>query len=251
MLLKFYAPENKHQHQRPPSFCQRISRFRVFTTLGFGLLLLSLAACSSGTVVQQTTPTPSQATPISTPANTVLFQSDWSKGLSAWKTTSGWKVKNGYIESDLSEKLSLTLPYQPTVANYAVEYRLQIVNVPKDGGQFQLTADKQADKDGYTADVLNLLGPGQHRFAIHPLAEVLVEPEESMENNAQILDYEPTSEWRLYRVEVQGTRVSLLVDGKPISRASTTQTKTLSNGPIHLLSSAAILRISSFRVLTI
>ncbi|HEY4383573.1 MAG TPA: family 16 glycoside hydrolase [Ktedonobacteraceae bacterium] len=254
MLFKFYTTENKHQHQHPHSFFQRISRFCVFTTLGPGLLLLSLVACSSGTA-QQAAPSPtlSQATPtqISTHANTVLFQSDWSKGPGAWKTTSGWKVKNGYIESNLSEKLSLTLPYQPTVANYAVEYRLQVVSVPKDGGQFQLTADKQADKDGYTADVLGLLGPGQHRFAIHPLAEVLVEPEESMESNAQILDYEPTSEWRLYRVEVQGTRVSLLVDGKPISRASTTRTKALSNGPIHLLSSAAILRISNFRVLTV
>ena len=252
MRFKFFAIHNRHPHALPLSSFYRLFCFRATLVLELGLLLSALIACSSGTA-QQATPTQFSAspTPTSIPANTVLFQSDWSKGLDAWKTTSGWKVKNGSIESDLSDKLSLTLPYQPTVANYAVEYRLQVVSVPKDGGQFQLVADQQATGDGYSADVLGLLTPGPHPHYIHPLAEMLIEPGDSMESDPQLLDYEPTADWHVYRVEVQGRRASFLVDGRAISRASSTRTDSLSRGPIHLLSHGAILRVSSIRVLTL
>ncbi len=215
------------------------------------LLALLLASCSTNSAQPSKsvfTPPP-KPTQTQLPAGTVLYQADWSKGLGAWKTQPGWKVKNGYIESDLST-LSLLLPYHITVPNYVIEYNLQVVNVPKDGGQFQLVADRQPGKDGYTADILHLLSPGIRPRSIHALSEVLIDPFDSMDSSvAQVFDYDPGSDYRLYRVEVRGPRVDFRVMDWLVSRAIDTQTPNLSNGPLHFLSQGAILRISSFRVL--
>ena len=63
--------------------------------------------------------------------------------------------------------------------------------------------------------------------------------------------YEPGSGWRTYRVEVQGSEASLLVDGMQIGSASSQQTDALSNGPIRFSSELVILRVSNLRILTL
>src|SRR5438874_891729 len=102
--------------------------------------LLFLAACSAGTSsTPSVSPTP-RATPTATPsvptlpAGTVLYQADWSHGFGGWQVTGGWKAMNGYLQSDGSNNISITAPYRPAVPNYAIEVRLQVVSVPKNGG---------------------------------------------------------------------------------------------------------------------
>ena len=87
-----------------------------------GFLLFSLGACSAGTsstrVPSQTTipgvshPSP---TPTPLPAGSVLFNSDWSHGLTGWSQMHGWKLVQGQLESDSSDSATFTIPYKPSV----------------------------------------------------------------------------------------------------------------------------------------
>ncbi len=83
----------------------------------------------------------------------------------------------------------------------------------------------------------------------HPQAQVLIDPSSSMSSSsAPPIDYEPGSQWHIYRVEVRDNQALLLADGVQIGRASSEQTAVLSNGPIGLSSELLVLRVSSFRV---
>src|SRR5207248_1610375 len=115
-------------------------------------------------------------------------------------------------QSDASDNLSLMIPYQPTTSDYAVEYSVQIVSVPKDGGYFQLAADRVPGKDGYQAYVNQLLIPGHYSFAVHPAISVIIEPINAMDAMQQVKDYEPGSQLHTYRVEVRGATVQFYVD---------------------------------------
>jgi hypothetical protein len=54
-----------------------------------------------------------------------------------------------------------------------------------------------------------------------------------------------------FRVEVSGNEAILLVDGVQIGRASSQNTDLLSNGPISLISSLVVLRVSGLRIITL
>ena len=185
-------------------------------------------------------------------AGTVLYQADWSHGFAGWHVTGGWKAINGYLQSDASSNISITVPYKPIVPNYAVEYRLQVVRVPVDGGFFTLSADPLPGKDGYNADVSNLLKPGHTTSGLAPQLELMINPRTSMDAaSVQVHDYEPGSDWRTYRVEVYKWHAVFLVDGARNSQAVTTKTDYLSNGPIHFTCGMVILRVSNFRIIAL
>ncbi|HLZ63714.1 MAG TPA: hypothetical protein VKR06_42835 [Ktedonosporobacter sp.] len=217
-----------------------------------GCLIISLAACSSATP-STSAPRPTQAHPTSTtlPPGTLLYQADWSHGLTDWEATKGWRIVGKALESDLSDN-SITVPYKPTVLNYAVEIQLQVVNVPHDGGEFLITADKAPGKDGYQARVLSLLTAGQHPYATHPLSEVVIDPEWNTAETpgTQTIDFEPGANMRTYRVEIQDQVVRFLADGTRMSRATSEKTNFLSSGPIHLLCSGVVIRVESLRIVS-
>lgn len=217
-------------------------------------LALILTACSApaSTPASQASAT-TTPTPAGPAKNTVLFAANWAQtGLTDWKATRGWKVVKGELQTDLSDEISITAPYMPTVPNYAVEFQVQIVSVPRNGGYFFLSVDQAPNKDGLHADILNLLAPGQHGYATHPLSEVLIDPEESMGSVlTQVRDYEPGPEMRTYRIEVQGNQVDFFIDSNRVSRAASTKTKNLSSGPIRLNAGNAILRVGSFRIIAL
>ncbi|OLE31823.1 MAG: hypothetical protein AUG45_11865 [Ktedonobacter sp. 13_1_20CM_3_54_15] len=224
------------------------------------LLLFSLGACAGGTpptTVQSQTPVPAtrQPSPTATPlpAGVVLYQADWSHGLSGGPGTHGWKVVQGQLESNSSSSATFTIPYRPTVSDYVVEVRIQVVrSVPPHGGYFLISAPKSPGKDGYHAGVLDLKGSAPRPFGDHPQSQVYIEPTGDMSQGSGIpQDYEPGSGWHTYRVEVQGNEASLLDDGVQIGSASSQQTDFLSNGPIGFSSELVILRVSSLRILTL
>ncbi len=222
-------------------------------------LIFSLLACSSSTSPTQTNSAPSKplVTPSLQPRQTattfpkgiLLYQADWSHGLAGWRGSTRWKATQGYLQTDLSDNASITAPYMPAVSNYAVEFRLKVVSVSQNGGSFFIAADKVPGKDGYQASVLNIQGPRPRPDFSHPQIQVLIDPLDSMEpGSAQIHDFEPGFQWRTYRIEVQGEQVVFFVNDFPISRAVSTKTDMLSNGPIRLESGNAIVQVSSFRV---
>src|SRR6266487_6262713 len=127
-----------------------IARFdhALHTLFVIVLLFFPLGACAGGTpptTVQSQTPVPAtrQPSPTSTPlpAGTVLYQANWSHGLTGWPGTHGWEVVQGQLESDTSGSATFTIPYRLSVTNYAVEIRMQIVrSVPPYGGYYEIVA---------------------------------------------------------------------------------------------------------------
>ena len=215
------------------------------------LLILALAACSPGNAgpkVSATPTAPVHPTPTSPPPGTLLFQSDWSHGLDGWQASGGWKVTHGMLQTNANSGNVITLPYTPAVADYAIEVRFQIVSIPVSGGNVVVTADKTSGKDGYTAGIMNLLAPGPRSEFANPEVQVFINPIDDMESGSQVSDYEPGSMQHTYRIEVQGPGVEFFIDGLRKSSAVSSQTNSLSNGPIHLSVSKAIVRVFSVRM---
>ncbi len=214
-------------------------------------LIVSLIACSTGTASQKASASPSapvHPTPTTLPKGTLLYQSEWSHGLAGWRGSAGWKLSQGFLQSDLSNNNFITTPFMPTVPNYAIEVRFQIVSVPKNGGSFVIIADKARGKDGYTAGILGLLGPGPHSQFANPQVQVYLDPTGDMDSPLVVSDYEPGSAWHTYRVEVKGPEVDFFIDGLMKSSAYSSQTDFLSNGPIRLRTAMAIVHVSSVRI---
>ncbi|GCE28869.1 hypothetical protein KDA_43530 [Dictyobacter alpinus] len=232
----------------------RIRRYSygLIATAGLCCLLLfnGLVACSPGTTGEVNTSTTPRPTPTKSLAGTVLYQSSWAGGLKVWQATAGWKLAGDYAQTDLGEHRMLTIPYRPTVANYALEFQLQVVEVPKDGGYFIVKADPQSSRDGFQSRILNLLDTKPHGYATHPLVETVIDPDmhQQANVNAQAFDYEPGSQWHTYRVEVSAEQTQFFADNVRISRASSAKTATLSNGPLRLDCGKAILRVKGFEV---
>ena len=183
----------------------------------------------------------------------MLYQADWTHGLSGWPGAHGWKVVQGQLESAKSGSATFTIPYQLTVSDYAIEFRLQVVrSLPPYSGDYEIVAPKLTDKDGYHAGIFNLKGPGPRPFGDHPQSQVYLDPSSPVSQSSGMpQDYEPGSGWHTYRVEVQGNEVSLLDDGTQVGSASSQRTDTLSNGPIEFDSTLVILRVSNLRILTL
>lgn len=237
-----------------------LKQVSLLLTILVGFMLFSLVACSAGassTAVpsQTTTPVSKSASPTPTPlpAGTVLYQADWSHGLTGGPGTHGWKVVQGQLESDTGGSARFTIPYQLSVTDYAVEFRLQVVrSVPPYGGYYEIIAPKLPGKDGYHAGVSDLKAPGPHPFGLHPQSHVFLDPYGDTAQGSGIpQDYEPGSGWHTYRVEVRDNEASLLDDGTQIGSASSQKTDVLSNGPIEFNCALVLLRVSSLRILTL
>jgi hypothetical protein len=229
---------------------------RTLSVLTIGCLLFLLVACASGgTPTHIHTPVVLSPTPThqSIPSGTVLYQADWPQGLASWGNPPGWKIVNGMPQSDLSDKNALTVPYLPVVPDYAFVFRFQIVSVPRNGGYFVLKAPRTVDEDGYIAGILRLLSPAPHSEFANPQIQVYLDPYDAMDNpqNARPSDYEPGTLWHTYRIEVQGPQVTFLADGFQKGVALSTQTNELSHGPLQLISSGAIVRVSNVSILAL
>jgi len=233
---------------------------RITYMLVLGCFIFLLTACTSGgpqittsTVPPSTHVPTATPTPAGPPGGTVLYQSDWSHGLANWGGSPGWKIVGGIPQSDLSQNNALTLPYKLTITNYAIEFRFQIVSVPQNGGFFVVTATRTQDKDGYTAGILNLLSPAPHSEFANPEIQITLDPESAIDSASsnRPSDYDPGDLWHTFRVEVQGPEANFLADGFSKGRATSTQTNSLSNGPLQVICSQAIVRVSSISIIAL
>ncbi len=243
----FYSRLRKYVKQRKSRvFVFPRPILRIFL---LGCLTFLLIACGG------TTPTPTTKNPTSTatpvPPGQVLFQADWSHGLAGWQATGAWKVANGALQSDAGPALSITIPYQPTTPYYAVEYSIQIISVPRQGGYFQLVAAGAPGKDGYQAFINELRPITSKIFSIHPSVSVTIEPVNDMDSSQQIKDYEPGTQLHTYRVEVRGGSVLFFIDDERTSAATSSVTPKLSTGPLELQCSGVVIRISNLRITTV
>jgi hypothetical protein len=179
------------------------------------------------------------------------FSADWSKGLAGWQATSGWAVTNGALESSTANGLSLTIPYTPPLGNYAIELDLQVLNVPRNGGGYVVDVPAASPIDGYQAGVGGLLVSGPRPFGDHPTILTIIHPQDdqaSLNNNFGVADFEPRDTVRTYRIEVDGSLVTLSVDGHTYVEAESTKDSPLASGPLTLQVNAVQLRITALRV---
>lgn len=236
--------------QYPFSLLQRTKK--ILRPLFISLLLLILAACSTGntTITPSKSPTSAPiAKPTTISSGTVLYQLDSAHGLNSWHGSHGWTVSQGNLQSAVSSNDVIVLPYTPNVVNYAVEVHFQITNVPHGGGYFVITANQQPGKDGYNAGILGFLGPGPHSQFANPEVNSYIQPIDDMDGQAVVADYEPGTTWHTYRIAIQGPQVSFYIDDLRKSFATSSQTNYLSNGPIQLKAAEAVIRINSIRIL--
>jgi hypothetical protein len=212
--------------------------------------LSSLAACGSTAAgVPTATSAPSGPTATTVPAGTILFQSDWSKGLDGWQASDGWTVRDDLLEMDGQDNRTLTIPYQPVARNYDVAFQIQVVNVPADGGYFRLHAQPTATASGYVAQVFHLLTPTPHLNGDHPTATVTLDPIESQDPNTQHpTDYEPRGVMWTYHVEVRDNSVRFRRDTASLSAAVSLKEGPLSQGPLKIECGLASLRFGQIRI---
>jgi len=222
-------------------------RARVLFLLALGAVAAILASCGSASHALAPTATP--VTWATASPGTVLFESDWSKGLAGWQASAGWSVRDGLLEMDGLDQRTLTIPYQPTVRDYAVEFQLQVVSEPQDEGYFRLQAAPTPDASGFRAEVFHLLTPIPHQGGDHPTAVVSVLPLDAQDPaSGRPIDFEPHDTMRTYHVEVRENTVKFATDKATLSAAVGMKTKTLSHGPLTIECGLAFLRFGQIRV---
>jgi hypothetical protein len=215
--------------------------------------LASLAACgSSAASIPTATSAPTRPTgPTATavPAGTVLFTSDWSKGLDGWQASDGWTVHNGVLEMDGQDNRTLTIPYQPATRNYDVAFQVQVVNEPEDGGYFRLHALPTSTASGYDARVFQLLTSIPHASGAHPTAVVTLDPIDSQDPRTQHpVDYEPHNSMWTYHVQVRDNAVQFTRDTAALSAAVAVKEGPLSQGPLRIECGLASLRFGQIQI---
>jgi hypothetical protein len=145
----------------------------------------------------------------------------------------------------------ITSPFRSPTPNYAVEFRLQLVNVSQIAGtEYALSAAPATGQDGYIAQVDHVM-LHSCMFACHPHEVIYIDPMVDQEQGTgafQVHDFEPGTVWRTYRVEVRGSQAWLLIDGHVASWAHGVKTPQLSTGPIHFYCTGVELRLSDFKV---
>lgn len=223
------------------------------------MLCLVTAACAGASPPSQSpaaTPRPTATTPLqptatSLPAGTVLYQADWSHGLSQWQASGGWQVSQGQLEVAGNSLAKITIPYRPAVANYAIEVRLEIVSlIQGEGGYWTVFGQKQPGKDGFQAGALGIKGSEERMSGSHGQAQVYFDPLTAMAPGVGLpVDYDPGFKWHTYRVEVLENSVRLRDNGVSLAYGSSVDSDFISNGPIGLECERLVLRIASIRVL--
>ncbi len=243
---------------RPPDRAARRGRAAAGRLSALFSIILGIAALAACTPAQPsvkaptaTAPAAATATPSATAVPRLLYQADWSHGLTGWKATPGWSISGGSLVSDMGSDRQITSPYRPTTSNYAVEFSLQVINVmPNVGTEYQLSADSTASADGYYA-LFDHVMLQQCMFACHPHLAVYIDPlvdQDVGTGTVQIHDFEPETHLHTYRIEVRGPLATLLYDGHVASHARTSRTQLLSTGAIHFYCTGVALRLSDFKV---
>jgi hypothetical protein len=234
-----------HPDTDPP---QRLRRQRWFhDSIRVGLLvsllinavllafIISMVSHSASAIFSNKTPVAS-ATP--------LYTENWSQGFDGWVGTSDWSVVNGMLHNDGTDTTgnapTIIAPYQVTGrSDYAVEVRMQVL---AGGNCFDVTT-------------LRASGPvnawqGYKEVICSNYAQIIVGAITggSSDHLAQV-EFYPGALWHLYRFEVQGTTLSLAIDGKVV--LTVTDGRYTSGGQLGFKSSVTQLNISSFQVFAV
>jgi hypothetical protein len=201
------------------------------------------------TLASTSTPTP---TATATPGpGTVLYKADWSTGLNGWVGTQDWKVSNGMLLNDgtgPSSSPTITPPYQPPVADYAVEARILMQNGNAYIATFGIVARAGNTQSGYCFGVGSPDGQSFSKVAGITVASRNISANPWSPALAT-RPFDPGSAWHVYRAEVRGNDLKLFLDGGLV--AEVTDNGSLTGMIVGLFDFRVQLMVSSFTVFSI
>jgi hypothetical protein len=237
-------------------------RKRVLYLLLYVCCLVSAACASSSAPTQSPVSSPqpkptatatAQPTASSLPAGTVLYQANWSQGLSQWRASGDWKVVQDQLDVTANNLSQITIPYRPDMHNYAIEVRLEIVRLLKgEAGSWTIFGTRQDGKDGFRATVSGVKGTEDRISGSHGQVEIWLDPFTAMPPGSGIPnDYDPGFRWHTYTIEVRDNSARLLDNGIQLSQVSSADTYYLSNGPLGMTCQWLEVRVSSIRILSL
>lgn len=154
----------------------------------------------------------------------------------------------GTVQSDSQDNDVLTIPYTLSTSNYALEVSFQVISVPENGGEFIIQALPTKSRDGYVASVLNLLSPAPHSEFDHPQIQIYTVSLANGSGSFHPAVYIPGTTPHTFRLAVQGPEVNLFADDDSRGSAISDQTTQLSGGPLQVIASGIVMRISSVRI---
>lgn len=171
-----------------------------------GAVIVRIQGKGSNPVTPKQTVAPTRPAP-----GTVLYKADTSGGLDKLQGGAGWKHLNGMLVNDGTGTSTIVLPYKVPVADYAVEADVQIIGM---NGPVSLRGRMTERQGGYAGSLLhNIVGTAFLEYydvcdyqgcAHHTLTQTT---------------YTADSVFHIYRLEMRGNDIRLLVDGTPLVEA--------------------------------
>ncbi|HZT07355.1 MAG TPA: family 16 glycoside hydrolase [Chloroflexota bacterium] len=184
----------------------------------------------------------------------IIYQADWTAGLNGWPATAGWSSTGALLQNDGSDFGDanwlgglwnlhwVAAPYAPppSLANYAIEAEVQVMRRPQCGS-------------------FGVVAGGAYQIGLHmcsadspPTLSVRAHnPQLSARSNSpQLLanlPLDPGDGWHLYRIELDGPDLHVLVDGVVV--ADIHDAGAGPAGPVGLWDDHTELAVRAFRVL--
>jgi len=174
----------------------------------------------------------------------VVCQSSSTDNWRGWPLRSGWKLLNGMLLNDGSNggyngRPTLVAPAscQPKTMDYAVEARIQVVNL----------------SDNFSGFGINVRGvpssPAETGYSIYidatSGAEIAVVQGDVLKN----APFTPGTNFHVYRAEVKGNTITFLIYGTAV--ASVVDNRFISAGEVGLWCANAQIEMSSFKIVAL
>lgn len=168
-------------------------------------------------------PTPTEA-PTDTPApeppivsvpqpGEEVFEADWSTGAGDWELPPNWTVSNGVLSGEGPDALPVLAPFEPEVADYAVETVMTIETLDNCDdmliGPFSRVTMVTEETGDYPAGYIGGVCEGEWR--IEAIEEDQNQREELVSGDLDA-DIEIEGEPHAFRLEIAGDTIRLFID---------------------------------------
>jgi hypothetical protein len=220
--------------------------------------------------VKTPTPRPSNtatATPLPTSTPTTMYGSQWANGTTEWTRggAGSWSSSGAILAYGGSGGSSFIAPYVNNQADYFVQADIQAVNL--DGGAnifpsgfgIVIRAPGPVDMSAYGSGNRPLLAAGtiqlidHHAVPNHSIDRfeaILADPNnfgtDLLYVNNESVDFNPGTDFHVYRVEVRNNDIRLIIDGHEAVGVNTNQ--YFSQTRVGLYSMGARLNVKDFQV---
>jgi hypothetical protein len=185
----------------------------------------------------------------------VLYQASWTHTMSGWRHSSGgWTDQRGILTYNGESASVLVAPFRAPATPYAVEATVRVLGWRQTGiseshGMGVLVrARGLVDPIGDTAGIMAGIGQGFVGCdGLHTQPVIATADTDLTSLNQDSKAFLPKRAWHVYRVEVRGTTLTLLIDGHLRTKVATKQFAGASSVGIFSLSTG--IQVRNFRVL--